>query len=263
MIVLALVVAVAAAVRSTWSPCGVSMLSTLVPLAEQGRGHRWSVTAVWFVAGAVLGGLTLGLLAAPVAAVVAGLDPTSTAVAALTSVTALVALASDERFLGFRLPSHTRQVNEDWAALYRPWVYAGGWGWQIGVGVATFTVTAGLGVMVVASILTGDPVSAIAVGLVFGLVRGLMVFLGARLDSPARLRTFHRRFEAAREPSRVAMSLVLLAAAVASGAVAAGWVGVAFVGAVVALAAAVQQAQTRVRTKSAARATADTRVVPV
>src|SRR5262245_59792536 len=183
------------------------MLSTLVPLAERGRGNRWSVTAGWFVAGAVLGGLTLGLLMAPVAALVAIVDPSATTVASITAVAVLLALASDERFLGFRLPSHTRQVNEDWLAIYRPWVYAGGFGWQIGVGVARFTVTAGLFVMVVAATLTGDPWIAVSVAGLFGLVRGLMVFLGARLDSPTRLRAFHRRFEAAREPSRIAMSI--------------------------------------------------------
>ena len=33
---------------------------------------------------------------------------------------------------GFRLPSHTRQVNEAWLDEYRGWVYGGGFGWQIG-----------------------------------------------------------------------------------------------------------------------------------
>ncbi len=47
----AVVVAVAAAGRSTWSPCGLSMLSTITPLGERARGHRWGATAAWFVAG--------------------------------------------------------------------------------------------------------------------------------------------------------------------------------------------------------------------
>jgi hypothetical protein len=49
-----LVVAVAAAIRSTWSPCGLSMLSTITPIAERGRNHRYYSTATWFVLGAVL-----------------------------------------------------------------------------------------------------------------------------------------------------------------------------------------------------------------
>ena len=60
LVILAAVVAVAAAVRSTWSPCGQSMLSTITPLAERTRGHRFGVTATWFVVGATVGGVTLG-----------------------------------------------------------------------------------------------------------------------------------------------------------------------------------------------------------
>ena len=53
----------------------------------------------------------------------------------------------------------------------------------------------------------------------FGLARGLMVLLGARLDAPDRLRAFHRRFEELREPSRRAMVAVeAVVAAVAAGA---------------------------------------------
>jgi len=41
LVVLGLAVAISAAARSTWSPCGLSMLSSLTPLAERGRGHRY------------------------------------------------------------------------------------------------------------------------------------------------------------------------------------------------------------------------------
>jgi len=54
---IAAAVAVVAAVRSTWSPCGLSMLATITPLAERARGHRYGVTVTWFVLGSVLGGL--------------------------------------------------------------------------------------------------------------------------------------------------------------------------------------------------------------
>ena len=59
--VLAGVVAVAAAIRSTWSPCGQSMLSTLTPMGEASRGNRFRTTATWFILGATLGGVVLGL----------------------------------------------------------------------------------------------------------------------------------------------------------------------------------------------------------
>ncbi len=80
----AAVVAVGAAARSTWSPCGISMLATITPLAEAGRGHRYRSTALWFVAGSVAGGVTLGIALGLVALGVgaAGLSPVSVAVLA-------------------------------------------------------------------------------------------------------------------------------------------------------------------------------------
>ena len=44
------VVAAVAAIRSTWSPCGLSMLATITPVGERGRGNRYRSTAAWFVA---------------------------------------------------------------------------------------------------------------------------------------------------------------------------------------------------------------------
>jgi hypothetical protein len=60
LLLAAAVVTVAAAIRSTWSPCGLSMLASITPLSERGRGHRYRATAAWFVLGAILGGATLG-----------------------------------------------------------------------------------------------------------------------------------------------------------------------------------------------------------
>ena len=74
LLALASVLAIAAAVRSTWSPCGLSMLSTITPIGERGRNNGWAASAAWFVAGAVLGGATLGAGAALLAAAVGVLD---------------------------------------------------------------------------------------------------------------------------------------------------------------------------------------------
>ena len=46
--------AVAAALRSTWSPCGLSMLSKITPLAEPTRNYTYRGTVAWFVAVPVL-----------------------------------------------------------------------------------------------------------------------------------------------------------------------------------------------------------------
>jgi hypothetical protein len=193
LVVLAAVVAVAAAVRSTWSPCGLSMLSTITPIGERGRNHRWASTSAWFIAGAVLGGATLALGAALLAAGVDALDVSGTTRMGLAAVLAAITLSSDLNLGGFRLPSHTRQVNEVWLDQYRSWVYGGGFGWQIGVGLATYVTTAAVYLMIGLAALTASPTAAFLVVTGFGLVRGLAVLLGRNLVNPERLLSMHRR----------------------------------------------------------------------
>src|ERR1700722_17242239 len=48
--------------------------------------------------------------------------------------------------------------------------------------------------MIVLAALTASPGAALAVGVLFGLVRGLAVLLGRDITSPAALAAFHRRF---------------------------------------------------------------------
>jgi hypothetical protein len=189
-------VAAAAAVRSTWSPCGLSMLSTVTPVAERGRGHRYAATCAWFVGGATAGGATLGGAAAALAVLVGRVDPSSATVAAIAAIAATIAAASDARVLGFHLPGHTRQVNEEWLGRFRPWVYGAGFGWQIGVGLATYIMTSGVYLMVAFTALGGEPLTAFAIVTGFGFLRGLAVLLSAGLTTPAKVFAFHRRFDA-------------------------------------------------------------------
>jgi MFS family permease len=214
LIVLALIIAAAAAVRSTWSPCGLSMLSTITPLTERGRGRRFAGTATWFVLGAVLGGLTLGLGAAMLAAVAKAVGLSSAAALALAAAAALVTAGSDLEVVGRQLPGHPRQVNEQWLDRYRAWVYGAGFGWQIGVGLATYIMTAAVYLVIVMAALTTQPVVALMIGGFFGLVRGLAILLTAGVSTPAQLRSFHRRFAAWGEPVRRVVIAVQLAAAV-------------------------------------------------
>lgn len=219
VVVLASVVAVAAAVRSTWSPCGLSMLSTITPLGEQARRYRWGASAAWFVAGAVLGGATLGAAAAVVAAGVAALELSGSAPAGIAAVLAAVTLASDLQLGGFRLPAHTRQVNETWLDQFRSWVYAGGFGWQIGVGLATYVTTSAVYLMIALAALTASPLVAFAVVTGFGLVRGLAVLLGKGLTSPQKMMALHRRLdELLPAAQRAVVAVQAAVAAVAAGA---------------------------------------------
>jgi hypothetical protein len=221
LVVLASVVAGAAAIRSTWSPCGLSMLSTITPLGEAGRRHRYGSTAAWFIAGAVLGGATLGLGAAGLAAAVGAFDLSPTAALGAAAVLAGVTVASDLNAGGFRLPSHTRQVNESWLDEFRSWVYGGGFGWQIGVGLATYVTTAAVYLMLALAALTGAPGVAFAIVTGFGLVRGLAVLLGRRLTTPERLLVLHRRLEELLPTAQRA--IVLVQAAVLAVAAGAAW----------------------------------------
>ncbi len=219
LVVLTAVVAIAAAARSTWSPCGLSMLSTITPLGERGRQRRYGASAAWFVAGAVLGGATLAVGAAALAAGVAAIALDGTVRVGLFAVLAAVTVASDLHLGGFRLPSHTRQVNEAWLDEYRSWVYAGGFGWQIGVGLATYVTTSAVYLMLAGAVLTASPMGAFLVVTGFGLLRGLALLLGRRLTTPDALLALHRRLEELLPAAQRAVVAVQAAAlAVAAGA---------------------------------------------
>lgn len=207
VIVAAFLVALAAAVRGTWSPCGWSMYSTLTPLAEEGRGHRrWAPTAGWFVGGAVLGGAVLGSLGAIGAVLVGRSGLGEPQAVALAAAAFALAFALDEGVLGPALPHHRRQVDERWLDRYRRWVYAGGFGLQIGTGLATYVMTAGVYLVIVLGALTARPAVALAVGVTFGAARGSALLAAVRLDEPGRLRAFHRRFAALERPVRHAVA---------------------------------------------------------
>jgi hypothetical protein len=194
IIVATVVVTVAAAVRSTWSPCGLSMLASITPLSEAGRGHRFRATAAWYVVGSTLGGASLGLFVGAVTVAVDAISLTSREAILVALGASAVAATSDAGLGGFHLPVHHRQVNERWLDRFRPWVYGAGFGWHIGTGLATYIMTAAVYLMIVLAALVGEPWLGVAFGVLFGLVRGLSVCLGRHITSAEALREFHRRF---------------------------------------------------------------------
>lgn len=207
---------IACAFRGMWSPCGLSMLSTITPLGERSRGHSYSWSMCWYLLGATVGGASLGACMAGAAALLAMVGPHHLAGSIATAVVVLVCLAGDARLGGFRLPDHPRQVNERWLDRFRPWVYASGFGWQIGTGVATYVMTDAIYAMVVASMCTLAPLSAFAVGVTFGFVRGACLLVGSSVSTPASLRALHARMArvapwsiAAPTGAQVAILLVL------------------------------------------------------
>jgi hypothetical protein len=179
------------------------MLSSITPLSEAGRGHRYWATVSWFLVGALSGGLTLGAVAALGATAVGSLGFSSTASAALVLLAGLVTLASDLRLGGFHLPENPRQVERSWLDRYRPWIYGLGFGWQLGVGVATYVMSASVYLMVVVAAATGEPSLALGIVTMFGLIRGLAILPAAGVRTPGDLGELHRRIEHFRPASRV------------------------------------------------------------
>jgi hypothetical protein len=141
------------------------------------------------------------------ASAVGALGASGTELASVAVVAGAMTVAADARIGGFRLPVHYRQVNERWLDQFRPWVYGAGFGWQIGAGIVTYIKTCAVYLMIVLAALTGRPGLALLVGIVFGLVRGLAVFLGRRITSATALADFHRRFMAA---DRYALAMVVV-----------------------------------------------------
>ena len=251
IVVLGVVVALAAAVRSTWSPCGQSMLSQLTPVGEASRGYRYRTTAIWFVVGAVVGGAMLGGLMAALAAAVSALEASSVALLGIAAALAVLGAAVDGGVFGFAPPFLHRQVNEYWLGKYRAWVYGSGFGWQIGTGVTTYIMTAAVFLTVALGALSASPIAAMLIGVCFGLARGLAVLLTARLRTTAELFALHRRFDALTEPVRRGVIVVQLAVAVV--AIGAAWgvvaAGIAAAGLVVAVAIA-RSARRRVSSRA-------------
>ena len=222
----AIVVALVGGIRSTWSPCGVSMLSTITPLAEQGRGHRWWASATWYLAGSLAGGATLGAVLALVAAGARALAPSATTTTVVIAA-GLTLLAAAAEAGVVALPVHHRQVNERWLDAYRPWVYATGFGWQIGTGVATYIKTSAVYLLIALAALSGNPLVALGAGVLFGLVRGMAVYASRGITSASALASFHRRFMELDRTARATVVLVELAAAAVLSWAASPWLSAA------------------------------------
>lgn len=218
MFVLLIALAAVVAVRGMWSPCGLSMLSTLNPVSERARGHTFWATACWYVFGAVVGGALLGLGCAVLAIGFGWLHAAASVGWSVALAGTVVAVASDARVGGWSLPLHPRQVDERWVDRYRRWLYASGYGIQIGTGFATYIMTAGVYLVALLAVLTGSPTQAFAGGVAFGLVRGLCVLATAGASTPMSLTDVIRRIDA-----RAASSALIATSACAVVGVVAAW----------------------------------------
>src|SRR5436305_13175892 len=114
------------------------MLASITPLGERSRGFSWALTASAFAVATV----TTGALAGAVGGAVGSMMPRGTWRDAAALGVLAAALLVDATSLRRHLPTTRRQVNEDWMARYRGWVYGAAFGAQLGAGVVTVVTSA-------------------------------------------------------------------------------------------------------------------------
>ena len=208
---LALIIAVGAAVRGNWSPCGESLQAQIHPLGERSRGNVWAVTISAFTIASMGAGATLAAFTGWLGSF-ASIEPQIT----LAAVAALGVVAGALDLSPLKPWTPRRQVNENWIGRYRGWVYGGAFGIQLGLGFAVFVMSWGYYAMLIAAFLIGSPAAGAVIGATFGLFRGLLLLMGRRIDTPERLQTFHRRMSELKRPVFNVTGAAMIAAGLAT-----------------------------------------------
>jgi cytochrome c biogenesis protein CcdA len=193
------------------------MLGSITPLGERGRGSRWWLTVTAYVLGSALGGLLAGALAGLAGTfLVAGLGVGNRLAILVAAI--VLGLVFDLRVTGLRLPTVRRQVDDEWRARYRGWVWGLGFGLQLGVGVVTIVTTSTVYAVWLAAGLSGSVTAGALIGVAFGLARAVPVFAVAGVHRPEQLlrvdTTLSRLAGPARRATYAAASCVAVAGAV-------------------------------------------------
>ena len=199
------------------------MLTSITPLGERGRRRRWGSTTAWYVAGSIVGGAGIGVLAGLIGLALAQWDAGGTVVLIVAALGCLVAAISDGR--GLRPYSWRRQVDETWLGRYRGWVVGGGFGIQLGFGVVTIVSSASVYATLLLAALTRSFWGGLLVGTAFGLVRALPLLTVRRVTSNEALAGLHRQVNVSAPMARRATVGVLGVAGLALAAAAIAGVG--------------------------------------
>ena len=219
MLTVLAVAAFVAGLTGSWSPCGLSMLSTLGPTGHTGGRRTTAAACAAFVPGALAGGVVTFGVVALVGSVLGG-GPTALGAGALM---ALVAALLEARGTCI-VPQIRRQVPEHWRRVLPLPLAAVGYGVLLGLGFTTFVLTFAVPALAGISLAVGEPAVGVAVGLAFGAGRSLPVVVLAPLAArPAGIRAGElmaerpgilRGFRAADALAMAACALVLGAVSV-------------------------------------------------
>jgi hypothetical protein len=175
------------------------MLASINPLGERARGNRWGWTVAAYTVAASVAGALVGAAGGTVgrAVGIGGRWP-----AVVLGGVAIAAGIADLAVPG-RVPTSGRQVDEDWLARYRGWVYGFGFGAQLGTGVMTVISSATVFAWLAATVVSGSAGGGAIVGAAFGAARSLPFAAVARVRVPAELRARLRALTAWSGPGRL------------------------------------------------------------
>ena len=175
------------------------MLSSINPLGERGRGQRFGLTTTFYIVGSTVGGISLGTIGG----LFGLLLPDGRWRFAVIAIVAVVGAGMD--MARRQPPSWRRQVDENWLASYRGWVYGLGFGVQLGVGLVTIVTSASLYSLVAITILAGSLRLAVVAGALFGFARAVVILLARRAEDPVSLRRLMRRLQDGLPTARIAV----------------------------------------------------------
>lgn len=171
------------------------MLASICPLGERARRQRYPVTIGAFVAASTAAGALLGAVLGAAGGITPGLGTGIAGAVTVLTIGAAAGLAIDASYRGRHLPGPRRQVNEDWLAAYRGWVYGAGFGAQLGAGITTYVMVSAIYVVLLGAFVAGSAAAGALVGGVFGLARAVPLFATAGVAEPEHLRRRMRAFQ--------------------------------------------------------------------
>ncbi|MGI8429246.1 MAG: hypothetical protein ACR2OB_08065 [Solirubrobacteraceae bacterium] len=165
------------------------------------------MTATAFALGSVGAGTAAGAACGALGSLLPG-DSSWRALAVIAVLA--TALLFDATPLRGRLPSSRRQVDEEWLARYRGWVYGVAFGAQLGLGVVTIVTSAAIYATAAVAVLCASPLTGALIGATFGAVRAASLLPARAAREPARLLALHRRLGQLEPVSRGAVAVLEL-----------------------------------------------------